>query len=396
MSVRVPPDPDVRAPRRRSRPPHAGVDRAGRARHQAHARDPRRRTADRGAGRARSTARCIRLARPRRAVVAHGPARRPRVRDRGRGAAQPHRRGGRAARPVRRAARRGRSTRRAKGCSRASAPRSSSDRRRPRRRRVRWCAAEDAAAHVFVDDLDDDVTIDGADGHHLQRVRRLRAGEARHRGRRHRRVAALRGDAASAPAALDARRRAAPVRAEPELVPAVGARGRARRRAASTTSWPAAPSSASRASSRCATRRSVVRWDDGAGRGRGGPAADDRPRGRGPEPPGPRPRDRAGRRRSPALAGRPGLVIADRAGVRPAAAARRPGPERLDRRRRARRRLRPGRARAASRTRCRGSRSARTCCGPRPRRSPRLRRCVVATRWPMCVTRGTRHALCSS
>jgi 16S rRNA (uracil1498-N3)-methyltransferase len=33
-------------------------------------------------------------------------------------------------------------------------------------------------AHVFVDDLDgDDVWIEGDDGHHLQRVRRLRAGE---------------------------------------------------------------------------------------------------------------------------------------------------------------------------------------------------------------------------
>jgi 16S rRNA (uracil1498-N3)-methyltransferase len=41
----------------------------------------------------------------------------------------------------------------------------------------RWAAAEDAAAHAFVDDLDDIVEISGADGHHLQRVRRLRTGE---------------------------------------------------------------------------------------------------------------------------------------------------------------------------------------------------------------------------
>ena len=38
-------------------------------------------------------------------------------------------------------------------------------------------AAADAAAHTFVDALDDTVEITGADGHHLQRVRRLRAGE---------------------------------------------------------------------------------------------------------------------------------------------------------------------------------------------------------------------------
>jgi 16S rRNA (uracil1498-N3)-methyltransferase len=43
-----------------------------------------------------------------------------------------------------------------------------------------FCAAAPAVAHVFVDDVDhdDDRWIDGDDGHHLQRVRRLRAGEA--------------------------------------------------------------------------------------------------------------------------------------------------------------------------------------------------------------------------
>jgi 16S rRNA (uracil1498-N3)-methyltransferase len=40
-----------------------------------------------------------------------------------------------------------------------------------------WAAAEDAAAHTFLTDLDDTVEITGADGHHLQRVRRLRPGE---------------------------------------------------------------------------------------------------------------------------------------------------------------------------------------------------------------------------
>jgi 16S rRNA (uracil1498-N3)-methyltransferase len=41
----------------------------------------------------------------------------------------------------------------------------------------KYAAAEDAAAHTFTDDLADTVEITGADGHHLQRVRRLRAGE---------------------------------------------------------------------------------------------------------------------------------------------------------------------------------------------------------------------------
>lgn len=38
-------------------------------------------------------------------------------------------------------------------------------------------AGEDASAHVFLGALDDECTIEGADGHHLQRVRRLRVGE---------------------------------------------------------------------------------------------------------------------------------------------------------------------------------------------------------------------------
>lgn len=40
-----------------------------------------------------------------------------------------------------------------------------------------WVAAQDAAAHTFVAALDDSLDIAGADGHHLQRVRRLRVGE---------------------------------------------------------------------------------------------------------------------------------------------------------------------------------------------------------------------------
>jgi 16S rRNA (uracil1498-N3)-methyltransferase len=40
-----------------------------------------------------------------------------------------------------------------------------------------WAAAQEAAAHTFVTALDDALEITGTDGHHLQRVRRLRIGE---------------------------------------------------------------------------------------------------------------------------------------------------------------------------------------------------------------------------
>jgi 16S rRNA (uracil1498-N3)-methyltransferase len=40
-----------------------------------------------------------------------------------------------------------------------------------------WAAGQVAAAHTFVTSLDDSVEVAGADGHHLQRVRRLRVGE---------------------------------------------------------------------------------------------------------------------------------------------------------------------------------------------------------------------------
>jgi 16S rRNA (uracil1498-N3)-methyltransferase len=40
-----------------------------------------------------------------------------------------------------------------------------------------FAASAGATAHVFVDALDDAVFVTGEDGHHLQRVRRLRAGE---------------------------------------------------------------------------------------------------------------------------------------------------------------------------------------------------------------------------
>jgi 16S rRNA (uracil1498-N3)-methyltransferase len=40
-----------------------------------------------------------------------------------------------------------------------------------------WAAAAGATAHVFVDALADQCVVDGDDGHHLQRVRRVQAGE---------------------------------------------------------------------------------------------------------------------------------------------------------------------------------------------------------------------------
>jgi 16S rRNA (uracil1498-N3)-methyltransferase len=40
-----------------------------------------------------------------------------------------------------------------------------------------FASGADAAAHVFAADLHDRVAIDGPDGHHLERVRRLRVGE---------------------------------------------------------------------------------------------------------------------------------------------------------------------------------------------------------------------------
>jgi 16S rRNA (uracil1498-N3)-methyltransferase len=40
-----------------------------------------------------------------------------------------------------------------------------------------WPASSDAVAHVFVDDLTDECTVGGEDGHHLQRARRLHPGE---------------------------------------------------------------------------------------------------------------------------------------------------------------------------------------------------------------------------
>ena len=83
-----------------------------------------------------------------------------------------------------------------------------------------FAASAGAAAHVFVDELDDAVFVTGEDGHHLQRVRRLRTGERVDRGRRQRRVA----DATSSRGPRKARSRSTAdgdVHREPVLAPAL-------------------------------------------------------------------------------------------------------------------------------------------------------------------------------
>src|SRR4029078_678781 len=49
--------------------------------------------------------------------------------------------------------------------------------RRPVEPRALLPARGAATAHVFAERLDDRITVDGDDGHHLQRARRVRAGE---------------------------------------------------------------------------------------------------------------------------------------------------------------------------------------------------------------------------
>lgn len=82
-----------------------------------------------------------------------------------------------------------------------------------------WAADADAAAHTFADELGDVVDIGGADGHHLQRVLRLRTGE---------RVTVADGaghwrryDIESIAAGRLRLRADGPLVAEPELVPRV-------------------------------------------------------------------------------------------------------------------------------------------------------------------------------
>ena len=149
------------------------------------------------------------------------------------------------------------------------------------RRRPAWAGRRATRPRTsFVDALDDRVEIAGADGHHLQRVRRLARRGARHRGRRRRRVGAATRSTRSRPGRLHARRARRAAAASPSSCPASRSRSRSPRPARSTRSSRGAPSSASRASRRCAPRRCVVRWDASAGRARGRAAAHGRARGR--------------------------------------------------------------------------------------------------------------------
>ena len=83
--------------------------------------------------------------------------------------------------------------------------------------RVAWCASADAVAHLIVDRLDDRLHVGDTDGHHLQRVRRLRAGElvTAADGAGHWREYTV---AATEPGALTLEARAAPA-TEPTLEP---------------------------------------------------------------------------------------------------------------------------------------------------------------------------------
>jgi 16S rRNA (uracil1498-N3)-methyltransferase len=185
-----------------------------------------------------------------------------------------------------------------------------------------WCASAGAVAHVFVDELGDTVDVAGSDGHHLQRVRRLRPDEV---------VTAADGTGAwrayrvasssAGRLVLDAH---GEIRAEPELQPFVSV-------AVALTK-----SGIEHVVARCTelgvdriepvrARRSVVRWDEAKAaaavarmRTIAREAAAQSRRARLPEivPVAP----------IETLAGRPGLCIADRTGVAAVALAP-PGPE---------------------------------------------------------------------
>ena len=242
-----------------------------------------------------------------------------------------------------------------------------------------WCAAADAVAHVFVATLADEVTVDGPDGHHLQRVRRLRVGEA---------ITAADGTGAWRRYTIDAvapgrleLHAAGPARVEPELVPAIGlaialdqGRDRPRRR----------PGDRARRRAHRAGARPAQRGPLGCRARRRPPwPACRRSPGR-PRPSAAGPRSPTSRRsaRSPASWGGPACVIADRSGL-PASALADPGPagwtvlvgpeggfDPAD--------LEPFADAFPD------SRSVPTSCGPRPRRSPWWQRCVVATRGDLC------------
>jgi 16S rRNA (uracil1498-N3)-methyltransferase len=174
------------------------------------------------------------------------------------------------------------------------------------------CAADEAAAaHCFVDALDTAVTVEGADGHHLQRVRRLRVGEL---------VTAADGDGrwrryvvASAEPGRLLLRADSEVACEPEPAPGVSLAVALTKGAKLETVVAQLTELGVRRIEPVRARRSVVRWDDDRAA-----AAVDRLRSVAREA-----AMQCRRARVPdvapvadlaALTGRPGLVIASRTG----------------------------------------------------------------------------------
>jgi 16S rRNA (uracil1498-N3)-methyltransferase len=174
-----------------------------------------------------------------------------------------------------------------------------------------WVADEEAVAHVFVDDLGETCEITGDDGHHLQRARRIARGEV---------VTAADGtglwrayevaDAARGRVQLVAR---APVRREPELRPLVGLAVALTKGGIDTAVARATELGVARVTP-LVTQRTIVRWNEAKAA-----AAVDRLRGIAREAAAQSRRARVPPVDEPAtvaeLAGRAGLVVADRGGV---------------------------------------------------------------------------------
>jgi 16S rRNA (uracil1498-N3)-methyltransferase len=182
-----------------------------------------------------------------------------------------------------------------------------------------WCAAADAAAHTFVPELPEHLTIAGREGHHLQRVRRLRSGE---------RVTAADGTGTWRPYEITGAVRgrleltaAGPACAEPEPAPAVTLALALTKVGLDQVVAPVTELGVARVEP-VRTRRSVVRWDAAKAAAAvarmqaiARAAAAQSRRARIPLVAPVAPLEH--------LTGRPGLVVADRAGV-PAAALRVP------------------------------------------------------------------------
>jgi 16S rRNA (uracil1498-N3)-methyltransferase len=175
-----------------------------------------------------------------------------------------------------------------------------------------WAAADAAVAHVFLGSLPDDAVVDGADGHHLQRVRRLRVGE---------RVTAADGTGAwrpysvvdVAPARLGLRA-AGTARREPDVAPRLSVAIALTKGGALEQVAAALTELGVHRIEPLQTERTVVRWD--AARAQ---AAVDRLRTVAREAAMQARRATVPEVRPvaplPSLAGRAGLVIADRAGA---------------------------------------------------------------------------------